>query len=478
MPTPSPVLWQADRAAAATGGRSTAPWSATGVSIDSRTVSPGDLFVALRGPNFDGHDFIAAALAAGAVAAVAERAPAALPAGAPLLLVPDTLRALEALGADARRRSTARFIAVTGSVGKTGTKEALRLALGVQGPTFASAGNLNNHWGVPLSLARLPPDVAYGVFELGMNHAGEIAQLTCQVRPDIAVITTIEAVHLEFFGSVAGIADAKAEIFAGMPPTGVAILNRDNAWFERLAGRARERGLSRILGFGRHPSAEARLIDCSLHASSSAVSATILGERIDYCLAMPGQHWVLNSLAVLAAVRAVGAEIGIGAAQLCRMTPLKGRGQRFSVTLPHGPFDVIDESYNANPVAVAAALTVLGRAKPGAGGRRVVVLGDMLELGPDAPRLHAGLAAAVAAANVDLAFTAGPLMRHLHEALPADRRAGHGADATALIPAVTAALRPGDVVLVKGSLGSRMSPLVEALRALDGGGFARAANGR
>jgi UDP-N-acetylmuramoyl-tripeptide--D-alanyl-D-alanine ligase len=478
MPTPSPVLWQADRAAAATGGRSTAPWSATGVSIDSRTISPGDLFVALRGPNFDGHDFIAAALAAGAVAAVAERAPAALPAGAPLLLVPDTLQALEALGADARRRSTARFIAVTGSVGKTGTKEALRLALGAQGATFASAGNLNNHWGVPLSLARLPPDVAYGVFELGMNHAGEIAQLTRQVRPDIAVITTIEAVHLEFFGSVAGIADAKAEIFAGMPPTGVAILNRDNAWFERLAGRARERGLSRILGFGRHPSAEARLIDCSLHSSSSAVSATILGERIDYCLAMPGQHWVQNSLAVLAAVRAVGAEVGIGAAQLCRVTPLKGRGQRFSVNLPNGPFDVIDESYNANPVAVAAALTVLGRAKPGAGGRRVVVLGDMLELGPDAPRLHAGLAAAVGAANVDLAFTAGPLMRHLHEALPADRRAGHGANATALIPAVTAALRPGDIVLVKGSLGSRMSPLVEALRALDGGGFARAANGR
>jgi UDP-N-acetylmuramoyl-tripeptide--D-alanyl-D-alanine ligase len=478
MPTALPVLWQAGQAAAATGGRSTASWSATGVSIDSRTVSPGDLFVALHGPTFDGHDFIAAALAAGAVAAVAERAPAALPARAPLLLVPDTLRALEALGADARRRSTARFIAVTGSVGKTGTKEALRLALAVQGATFASTGNLNNHWGVPLSLARLPPDVVYGVFELGMNHAGEIAALTGQVRPDIAVITTIEAVHLEFFDSVAGIADAKAEIFAGMPPTGAAILNRDNAWFERLAGRAREHGLSRILGFGRHPAAEARLLDCSLHASSSAVSASILGERIDYCLAMPGQHWVQNSLAVLAAVRAIGAEVGIAAAQLCRMRPLKGRGQRFSVTLGSGPFEVIDESYNANPVAVAAALAVLGRARPGAGGRRVVIFGDMLELGPDAPRLHAGLAAAIADAGVDLAFTAGPLMRHLHEALPATRRGGHGTDATALIPLVATAVRPGDVVLVKGSLGSRMSPLVDALRALDGRGLARAANGR
>src|SRR5260221_910463 len=261
-----------------------------------------------------------------------------------------------------------------------------------------------------------------------MNQAGETGALTRQVRPDVAVITTIEPVHLEFFESVAGIADAKAEIFAGMPPTGAAILNRDNAWFDRLAGRARERGLSRILGFGRHPTAEARLIDCSLHASSSAVSASILGERIDYCLAMPGQHWVQNSLAVLAAVRAVGAEAGIAAAQLCKVTPLKGRGLRFSVTLANGPFEVIDESYNANPVAVAAALAVLGRAKPGAGGRRGVGLGDMLELGPDSPRLHAGLVASVAAAGVDLAFTARPLMRHLHDTLPAPRRGAHGPD--------------------------------------------------
>jgi UDP-N-acetylmuramoyl-tripeptide--D-alanyl-D-alanine ligase len=467
-----PVLWRAEQAAAATAargpsGQPPAGWAATGVSIDSRTVAPGDLFVALRGPTHDAHDFVAAALAAGAAAAVVERVPPGVAADAPLLVVADTMQALEALGADARRRSRARFIAITGSVGKTGTKEAIALALGAEAPTYASAGNLNNQWGVPLSLARLPPDVTWAVFELGMNHAGEILALTRQVRPDIAVITTIEAVHLEFFDSVAGIADAKAEIFAGMPPTGVAILNRDNAWFDRLAGRARDRGLTRIVGFGRHPQAEARLIDCSLHASCSAVSASILGERLDYCLAMPGMHWALSSLAVLAAVHAAGGEVGPAAAQLARLKPLKGRGQRFTVRLGSGPFEVIDESYNASPVAVTAALGVLGRARPGAGGRRIAVLGDMLELGRDAPRLHAALAADVEANSLDLLFTAGPLMRHLHDQVPAARRGGHAADSAALAPLVAAAVRPGDIVLVKGSLGSRMAPLVEALRRLD-----------
>ncbi|MFO1059843.1 MAG: UDP-N-acetylmuramoylalanyl-D-glutamyl-2,6-diaminopimelate--D-alanyl-D-alanine ligase [Dongiaceae bacterium] len=459
-------------------GRMAAPAAAaTGVSIDSRTLAPGDLFVALRGPTHDGHDHVAAALAAGAAAAVVDRVPTGLPADAPLLLVADTMAALEALGADARRRSRARFVAVTGSVGKTGTKEAIALALGAEAPTYASPGNLNNQWGVPLSLARLPPDVAYAVFELGMNHAGEILALTRQVRPDVAVVTTVEAVHLEFFDSVAGIADAKAEIFAGMAPAGVAVLNRDNAWFDRLAGRARDHGLGRIIGFGRHPAAEARLLDCSLHASCSAVSASILGERLEYCLAMPGLHWALNSLAVLAAVQAAGGEVGPAAAQLARLKPLKGRGQRLTVRLAGGPFEVIDESYNASPPAVTAALGVLGRARPGAGGRRIAVLGDMLELGRDAPRLHAALAGDVETSALDLLFTAGPLMRHLHDTVPAARRAGHAADSAALAPLVAAAVRPGDIVLVKGSLGSRMAPLVDALRRLDTGGDTAAGAG-
>jgi UDP-N-acetylmuramoyl-tripeptide--D-alanyl-D-alanine ligase len=483
MTAAPPVLWPAAAAAAATGGRArdggaASGWAATGVSIDSRTLAPGDLFVALRGPTHDGHDHVAAALAAGAAAALVDRVPPGLPEDAPLLLVADTMQALEALGTDARRRARGRFVAVTGSVGKTGTKEAIALALGAEAPTYASAGNLNNQWGVPLSLARLPPAVDYAVFELGMNHAGEILALTRQVRPDIAVITTIEAVHLEFFDSVAGIADAKAEIFAGMAPTGAAVLNRDNAWFDRLAGRARDHGLSRIIGFGRHPAAEARLIDCSLHASCSAVSASILGERLDYCLAMPGMHWVLNSLAVLAAVQAAGGEVGPAAAQLARLKPLKGRGQRLTVRLAGGPFEVIDESYNASPAALSATLGVLGRARPGAGGRRIAVLGDMLELGRDAPRLHAALAADVEASAVDLLFTAGPLMRHLHDTVPAARRGGHAADSAALAPLVAAAVRPGDIVLVKGSLGSRMAPLVEALRRLESSGDAAAGGAR
>ncbi|MEX1204700.1 MAG: UDP-N-acetylmuramoylalanyl-D-glutamyl-2,6-diaminopimelate--D-alanyl-D-alanine ligase [Dongiaceae bacterium] len=467
-------LWTAAEAAAATGGRATAVWAAEGVSIDSRSLVPGDLFVALAGPNFDGHDFIGAALAAGAAAALASRTPAGLPAGAPLLLVEDTLAALVALGAAARRRATARFIAVTGSVGKTGTKEALRLALESQGPTFASAGNLNNHWGVPLSLARLPRDAAYGVFELGMNHAGEIRPLARQVRPEVAIITAVGPVHLEFFASVEAIADAKAEIFEGVTPGGAAILNRDSPLYERLAGKARDCGIGRVIGFGRHAAAEARLIDCAIDATGSEVDGIVLDQRVRYRIGMPGLHWAINSLAVLAAVQAIGGAVAPAAAALARLTPLKGRGQRLRIAGPAGAFEVIDESYNASPPAMRAAIAVLGRATPGRGGRRLAVLGDMLELGGAAPRLHAELADELRAAEVAQVFTAGPLMAALHDALPAARRGAHAADAARLVPAVVDAVRGGDVVLVKGSLGSRMAQIVEALRALDG---RRAANG-
>lgn len=459
-------LWTAAEAAAATGGRPSGTWSASGVSIDSRSLQPGDLFVALQGPNFDGHDFVAAALRNGAAAAVASRVPEDVPAGAPLLLVADTTDALRALGQAARGRSAARFAAVTGSVGKTGTKEALKLALEAQAPTFASSGNLNNHWGVPLSLARMPRDVAYGVFELGMNHAGEIGPLSRLVRPEVALITTVEAVHLEFFPSVKAIADAKAEIFEGMTPDGVAVLNRDNPQFDRLAAKARDRGISRILAFGRHEEADARLIDCSAHPTHSAVTAEILGRRVVYDLAMPGLHWAVNSLGALAAAAAMGGEIDAAAAAMARLTPLKGRGRRERVVLPGGPIELIDESYNASPVAVRAAIQVLGQAQPGVGGRRIAVLGDMLELGAEAERLHADLAPDLRAARVDLVFTAGRLMAALHEALPASQRASHATDSAGLRDDLLAAVRPGDVVLVKGSLGSRMSPLVEALRAL------------
>jgi UDP-N-acetylmuramyl-tripeptide synthetase/UDP-N-acetylmuramoyl-tripeptide--D-alanyl-D-alanine ligase len=472
-------LWSADEAAQATGGRSTRDWSAVGVSIDSRSVKPKELFVALKGPNFDGHDYVGAALRAGAAAALVHRVPEGLPADAPLLVVDDTMAGLEALGQAARRRSQATFLAVTGSVGKTGTKEMLRLALGASGPTYASTGNLNNQWGVPLSLANMGRDCAYAVFELGMNHAGEIGPLSRQVRPKVAIITTVEPAHLEFFPSVEAIADAKAEIFEGMEAESVAILNRDNPHFERLAERATMQGIGRIVSFGRNAEAQARLVDSTLSAASSRISADILGDAVDYRLQMPGAHWALNSLAVLAAAKCVGVDLGAAAAALAQLQPLKGRGQRVKISLAAGSIELIDESYNASPAAMRAAFQVLAQTRPASGGRRIAVLGDMRELGETSRLLHADLAPDLKAARADLVFTCGPLMEWLHVSLSDAMRGGHAADSQALLPAVVNAVHAGDVVLVKGSLGSRMAPIVEALRALEGSGQAlpRAANG-
>jgi UDP-N-acetylmuramoyl-tripeptide--D-alanyl-D-alanine ligase len=471
----SAPLWTSAEAAAATGGTSARSWTASGVSIDSRTVKSGDLFVALAGPSFDGHDFIQAAIASGAAAAVASSRPAALAAEAPLLMVSDTMAALEALGRAARARSAARFAAITGSVGKTGTKEALRLVLSSEGLTAASEGNLNNQWGAPLSLARMPREARYGVFELGMNHAGEIGPLSRLVRPHVAVITTVEPAHLEFFPSVAAIADAKAEIFLGVERGGAAVLNRDNPHFERLLAAARAAGIGRIIPFGEDPRAEARLLSCRLEAEASMVEAEILGARVSYRLPLPGRHIVQNSLAVLAGAALVGVDARAAAAALETLAPIKGRGARIAIETARGPFALIDESYNASPAAMRAAIAVLGRIPAGKGGRRIAVLGDMRELGVDADRLHAELATALAAAGVDLLFCCGPHMRALADAARAQMQVEHAQDSAALLRRVTDAVGAGDVVLVKGSLGSRMAPIVEALKGLARG--ARAANG-
>ncbi len=458
------ALWSAPDALRATGGHGPAGWNATGVSIDSRTVARGDLFVALAGPRFDGHDFVGDALERGAAAAMIHRRPAAVSADAPLLTVPDTLDGLRALAAAARARSGAGIAAVTGSVGKTGTKEMLRLALATLGATHASAGNLNNHWGVPLSLARLPREAAYAVFELGMNHAGELTPLSRLVRPHVAVVTTIEAAHLEFFPSVEAIADAKAEIFAGVEPGGAAVLNADNPHFDRLAAAARRHGLT-VRGFGRRGDA-ARLVDARATAEGMEVSAEIEGRAQSWRLGLSGAHWALNSLAVAATVAALGGEVSTAMAALADMTAPAGRGAQRRAPLPGGgQVTVIDESYNASPAAVRAALTVLATARPGPGGRRLLVLGDMLELGTAATSLHAELSEAVAAAGVDLVFTAGPLAAALHDALPPARRGARAASADALAPQVLAALRDGDVVLVKGSAGSRMGGIVNRILA-------------
>jgi UDP-N-acetylmuramoyl-tripeptide--D-alanyl-D-alanine ligase len=459
-------LWTDAQAAAATGGRNTAPWTANGVSIDSRSLAPQDLFVALQGPSFDGHDFIAKAFEGGAAAALSHRRPAPGAPGAspgPLLLVEDTMTALRGLGQAARARSRARFIGVTGSVGKTSIKEALARCLRAQAPTAASAASLNNHWGLPLSLSRLPHDAAYGVFELGMNHPGEIRDLTGLLRPDVALITNIEAVHIGHFDSIEQIADAKAEIFEGMAANGVAVLNRDNPHFARLAGKARAAGVGRVIGFGRDAAAEARLIDTSLEATGSRVEAEILGTRLSYRVGLPGSHWVANSLAVLATVAAAGADVARAADELAGIEAVAGRGVRREIDLPEGSFTLIDDSYNANVTSMCAAFEVLGKAATGPRGRHIAILGDMLELGARAREMHLALVQPLRDAGVDLVLTCGPEMAALQDALPTALRGGHATDSSALAPLATATLAAGDVALIKGSLGSRMKLLVEAL---------------
>jgi UDP-N-acetylmuramoyl-tripeptide--D-alanyl-D-alanine ligase len=459
------ALWTLDAMATAMHAEKsgTLPAEVPGISIDSRSIGKGEAFFAIKGDNRDGHDFVDDALKAGAGLAVVARTQSTRFAGAPLLVVDDVLAALRALAGAARARSSAKVIAVTGSVGKTGTKEALRLALSPDGETHVSAASYNNHWGVPLSLARCPQSAKYAVFEIGMNHAGEITPLTRLVRPHVAIVTAIEPVHLEYFGSLEKIADAKAEIFSGVEPGGTAVLNRDNAQYARLAAAAKAAGISRIVAFGEHVDAEARLLRVSLQADSSTVEARILGQSVTYKLGAPGRHLVLNSLAVLAAAVLVGADLALAALALVNLKAAAGRGARAHLRVPGGNALLIDESYNANPASMAAAIALLGQAPVKNQGRRIAVLGDMLELGPLGADLHRGLVGALEAAGVDLVFCSGPLMRSLWEALPSGRRGGYAETAAALQPAVLDAIRAGDAVMVKGSLGSKMGPIVKAL---------------
>jgi len=440
------------------------PQAASGLSMDTRTIAPGDAFFAIRGDSRDGHDFVETALKAGAgCAVVADGRRAAMPKDAPLLIVPDVLEGLRALARAARARSTAKFIGVTGSVGKTSTKEALRLALSADGETHASAASYNNHWGVPLSLARCPASARYAVLEIGMNHAGEIAPLTRLARPHVAIITTIAPVHLEFFPSVEAIADAKAEIFQGVEPGGAAVIARDNPYFTRLQRAAKDAGVARIVSFGEHARADARLVKCALQADSSTVQAKILGADVTYKLGAPGRHLVLNSLAVLAAASLAGADLALAALALSGLAPVSGRGARVTLELPEGSALLIDESYNANPASMRAALALLGQAPIGRRGRRIAVLGEMLELGAQGVDLHRDLVDSVIENSVDLVFCAGPLYHALWEALPSERRGGYAVTSAALEAEVLGAVRAGDAVMIKGSLGSRMAPIVTAL---------------
>lgn len=438
---------------------------AAGVSIDTRTLREGELFFAIRGANFDGHDFVAAAFEKGALAAVVDEdhADALRPLG-PLYVVNDVLSSLERLALAARERSPARIAAVTGSAGKTSTKEALRLALSEAGPVHAAIASYNNHWGVPLTLARMPEDTAFGVFEIGMNHKGEITPLSAMVRPHVAIITTVAPVHLEYFTSVDEIADAKAEIFSGLVPGGVAIINRDIAQYARLLAHAKDSSAGHTASFGEHEKADARLLGVTLGADHSEVKADICGEKLTFRLGAPGSHFAMNSVAVLLAAKALGMDVRLAAEALASFAPQPGRGQRLCLAARNGAYTVIDDSYNANPASVHAAIA-LTRGLPLRGkGRHIAVLGDMLELGASAAAMHAELAAELVANDFDLIFVAGPLARHLYDALPRHMQGAARERASELAPLVAAAVRGGDIVLVKGSNAIKMRAIIDALK--------------
>lgn len=461
------ALWTSEDVAKATGGQSAGTWDVDGVCIDSRSVTAGDLFVAIQGPKFDGHEFVIEALDKGAVAAMVSKQPEDARHNVSadrLVVVKDTLKGMNDLGTAARARMPGRIVAVTGSVGKTTTKEALFLVLGRQGQCHATIGNLNNHWGVPLTLSRMPADTDFAVIEMGMNHAGEIEPLSRMTRPDVAVITAVEAVHLEFFESVAGIADAKAEIFSGVTDGGTAIIPGDNPYRDRLLAAARAQGIRNIVSFGTEKDCGYRLIAWTVTDTGTRIAADINGRRIVYDIGLPGKHMALNSLAALAVVDALGADAEQAAADLADMKPPQGRGARHSIHLANGSAVLIDESYNASPASVAAMAASLGATRRS--GRLILVLGDMLELGDAAPDLHKDLAVPISAAGVSTVHTAGPLMKHLHENLPDSLRGLHRDTSADLADVIGSEISPGDVIAVKGSFGSKMSAVVAKLQQL------------
>jgi UDP-N-acetylmuramoyl-tripeptide--D-alanyl-D-alanine ligase len=446
-------------AGAASDGKPDGPIS--GLSIDTRTLQPGEVFVAIRDVR-DGHDFVLEAFRKGAAAALVDIDYKRVAGDGTLLRVVSPLEGLRSIARAARDRTDARIVAVTGSVGKTGTKEALRACLARIGATHAAEKSFNNHWGVPLTLARMPADSRFGVFEIGMNHAGEITPLTTLVRPHVAIITTVEPVHLAFFGSVAAIAEAKAEIFAGLEPGGTAILNRDNAFFDLLSGRARAAG-ARVVSFGRHVEADVRPELLDLGPDGSDIVVRLGDKRVAYRLSAPGGHLAQNSLAVIAAFEALGVDVNTAVAALGSLKAAKGRGERVQVKVEDGTILLIDESYNANPASMRSALAAIATVPRARFGRRIAVLGDMLELGPESGRLHENLKEPVDAADVDLVFACGPGMQRLFAALPVARRGEWAKTSQGLLAPLLATVRAGDVVMIKGSLGSRMAPLVDAL---------------
>ncbi len=469
------ILWTSEDAAAATGGRVMTSWQATGLSIDTRSIEAGDLFVALTDVR-DGHDFVAQALEKGAAAALVSRIPEGVAADAPLLVVPDVLAGLEAMAVFARNRTTAQVVGVTGSVGKTSTKEMLRSVLARQGRVFAAEKSFNNHWGVPLTLARMPADADFAVIEIGMNHPGEIAPLAKLTRPHVAMITTVAAAHMEAFDGLDAIAVEKAAIFEGLEPNGAAVVNGDLDSSHILIEAAKAAGAI-CTTFGEKSSNTDQLVDVQLAQDTTVVRATLEGTTALFKISSPGQHFAMNALGVLGVVRALGADVALAANDMALWQPPAGRGTREAIVLdaydPAQSLILIDDAYNANPTSLNAALNVLAASTPvdGVGrvhsGRRISILGDMLELGGDETALHVGFSNHPALEQIDLIHCCGPLMRHLWEALPDHKRGQWAEKAQDIAVIAHSLLDAGDVILVKGSLGSRVSEVVTAIRKLD-----------
>lgn len=463
-------LWSSAEAAKATGGKASGSWVSTGISIDTRTLQKGDLFIAIRGDAMDGHNFAADALSKGAVAVVIDH-PVDGVSEEKALMVDDTFKAMQDLGIAARARTGAKIIGVTGSVGKTGTKEMLGRAFSALGQTHYSEKSLNNHWGVPLSLARMDAGSDYGVFEMGMNHANEIAPLAQFVKPHVAIITTIAPVHTEHFpDGLDGIAKAKAEIFSAMDVHGIALLNRDLPQYELLVSEAKRQGVVKIFSFGKTDGADAQLLDCLIARNGTRIAAKILGEEVSFVLKDAGQHNAMNALSVLLAVKLLGGSLEKAMDALKDIEPPAGRGKREYINIgdAQNPVTLIDESYNASPIAMQAAFKVMALIDPGRGGRRIAILGDMYELGDKSAEMHRDLALPLQAAGIDLVYTCGKLMKNLYDAIPEQNRGAHRDEAVEMAQIVPEVLVPGDVVLVKGSRGGgdkpRMQLVVEALR--------------
>lgn len=468
------ILWTSNDAAAATGGQVTTPWQASGISIDTRSIEAGDLFVALKDIR-DGHDFVAQALDKGAAAALVSRIPEGVADDAPLLVVPDVLKALEALAIFARARTTAKVVGVTGSVGKTSTKEMLRSVLTRQGQVFAAEKSFNNHWGVPLTLARMPADADFAIIEIGMNHPGEIAPLAKLARPHVAMITTIAAAHMEAFDGIQDIAREKAAIFDGLEPNGAAVICGGLETSPILI-EAAQKCDAVYSTFGHGTENTDQLLDVKLIQNTTVVRASLNGTPALFKISSLGQHFAMNALGVLGVVRALGADQALAANDMAQWLPPAGRGTFETVVLdayePQQCLTLIDDAYNANPTSLDAALTVLAASQPTDGlgclqtGRRIAILGDMLELGGDERAQHADFADHPAIESISTVHCCGPRMQALWQALPDHKKGQWAENAQDIASIAHSLLDAGDVILVKGSLGSHVSVVVTAIRKL------------